>query len=68
MGEPSAAIEYLKRAYALRPEADIAAHLAEVLWVQGERDSATELLRTAYAKDPKNRALLDTMRRLEVRP
>lgn len=68
MGEPAAAIEYLKRAYALRPEADIAAHLAEVLWGQGERDSAAELLRTAYAKDPKNRALLDTMRRLEVRP
>ena len=45
MGDQAAAAEYLRRAYSTRPEADIAAHLAEVLWSQGKRDQAVELLR-----------------------
>ncbi|MFJ1301820.1 tetratricopeptide repeat protein [Pseudomonadota bacterium AL_CKDN230030165-1A_HGKHYDSX7] len=68
MGELPAAAEYLKRAYAQRPEADIAAHLAEVLWKQGQRERATELLRAGYKKDPKNRTVLDTFERLGVQP
>ena len=47
MGDQAAAAEYLRRAYSTRPEADIAAHLAEVLWSQGKRDQAVELLRGA---------------------
>lgn len=66
MGDQAAAAEYLRRAYSTRPEADIAAHLAEVLWSQGKRDQAVELLRGAKLKDPTNRALLDTIKRLGV--
>jgi len=68
MGDLPAAAEYLKRAYLQRPEADIAAHLAEVLWKQGQRDRATELLRAGYKKDPKNRTVLETLERLGVKP
>ncbi|WP_155512596.1 tetratricopeptide repeat protein, partial [Achromobacter xylosoxidans] len=50
----------------VRPEADIAAHLAEVLWTQGKRDQAVELLRAAVQKDPKNRTVLDVIKRLGV--
>ncbi len=68
LGEPGSAVEYLQRAYAQRPEADIGAHLAEVLWSQGRRDRAVELLREAYRKDPGNRTVQDTLKRLGVLP
>lgn len=66
MGDQIAAADYLRRAYSVRPEADIAAHLAEVLWTQGKRDQAVELLRAAVQKDPKNRTVLDVIKRLGV--
>lgn len=66
MGESESAAEYLRRAYSVRPEADIAAHLAEVLWSQGKRDQATELLRAALMKDPKNKTVQDVVKRLGV--
>ncbi len=68
MGDSTAAADYLRRAYSVRPEADIAAHLAEVLWSQGKRDQATELLRAALQKDPRNKTVLDVVKRLGVRP
>ncbi|KAG0891332.1 hypothetical protein G6F32_017518 [Rhizopus arrhizus] len=66
MGESESAAEYLRRAYSVRPEADIAAHLAEVLWSQGKRAQATELLRAALMKDPKNKTVQDVVKRLGV--
>ena len=66
MGENQAAADYLSRAYAQRPEPDIAAHLAEVLWVEGKRQQAQELLRAGFKKDPKNQTLIDTAKRLGV--
>lgn len=68
LGQTDSAVQYLTRAYAQRPEADIGAHLAEVLWTQGKRERATELLREAYRKDAKNRTVLDTVKRLGVQP
>ena len=66
MGDQVAAADYLRRAYSVRPEADIAAHLAEVLWTQGKRDQAVELLRAALLKDPKNKTVLEVVKRLGV--
>ncbi len=66
MGDTIAAADYLRRAYSVRPEADIAAHLAEVLWAQGKRDQATDLLRAALQKDPKNKTVQDVVKRLGV--
>lgn len=66
MGDSAAAADYLRRAYSVRPEADIAAHLAEVLWTQGKRDQAVELLRAALMKDPKNKTVLDVAKRLGI--
>jgi tetratricopeptide (TPR) repeat protein len=66
MGDSAAAADYLRRAYSVRPEADIAAHLAEVLWTQGKRDQAVELLRAAVAKDPKNKTVQDVAKRLGI--
>lgn len=66
MGDNIAAADYLRRAYSVRPEADIAAHLAEVLWAQGKRDQARDLLRAALQKDPKNTTVQDVVKRLGV--
>lgn len=67
LGDNAAAIDFLRKAYVLRPEADIAAHLAEVLWVDGKRDEAQKLLQGAYQKDPKNKTLNETIQRLGVK-
>lgn len=66
LGDQAAAAAYLRRAYGARPEADIAAHLAEVLWTQGERDRAVELLRAALLKDPNSKAVLEVGKRLGI--
>ena len=67
LGDNAAAIDFLRKAYVLRPEADIAAHLAEVLWVDGKRDEAQKLLQGAYEKDSTNKTLNDTIQRLGVK-
>ena len=40
MGKLDDAETYLRRAIAERPDAEIAAHLGEVLWAKGDRDDA----------------------------
>ena len=67
MGDNQAALEYLEQAYAKRPEADIAAHLAEVLWRLGRRDEAQKYLKEGVQREPKNPTLIDTAKRLGVR-
>jgi len=67
LGDMTAAVDYLKRAYTIRPEPDIAAHLGEVLWRQGQRDEAQKLLRRAHDAAPDNAHLNETIKRLGVR-
>lgn len=67
MGDTQQALEYLEQAYAKRPEPDIAAHLAEVLWKLGRRDEAQKYLKEGAQRDPKNSTLIDTAKRLGVR-
>jgi tetratricopeptide (TPR) repeat protein len=66
MGDYATASEYLARAYAQRPEPDIAAHLAEVFWAQGKRQQALELLQGALKNHPQHTALLEIAKRLGV--
>ncbi|WP_234484075.1 tetratricopeptide repeat protein [Noviherbaspirillum pedocola] len=56
----------LRRAYRMRPDPEIAAHLGEVLWALGQRDDARKLWREASNKDPKNDTLKSTLGRLQV--
>ncbi|MFZ6752117.1 tetratricopeptide repeat protein [Undibacterium sp. Dicai25W] len=56
----------LRRAYELRPDADIAVHLGEVLWRAGNKDKAVKLWREARTKDPENSSLKSTLDRLNV--
>ena len=64
LGRYDDAVVYLGRAYAGRPDAEIAAHLGEVLWVKGERDRAKEIWAAQLKDAPDHPVLLETMRRL----
>ncbi|AZG06662.1 hypothetical protein EGT29_01615 [Pigmentiphaga sp. H8] len=66
MGDNAKALSYLERAYEIRPDAEIAVHLGEVLWASGQQDRARQLWREVQSKDPSNAALRGTLARLDV--
>ncbi len=57
LGRNEEAAVQLRRAYALAKDAEIAAHLGEVLWVLGRQDEARRYFDEAAKLDPDNRAL-----------
>ena len=63
MGQQEKAVEQLKRAYGIRPDPEIAAHLGEVLWTQGKRDEAKKLWQGALTGSPQNEVLLDVLKK-----
>lgn len=62
-GDLSGALMQLERAYAQRPDPEIAVHLGEVLWALGRRDDAQSTLRDAQQKYPANDVLADAIKR-----
>ncbi len=66
MGNRDEAVRLLRQAYQARPDVEIAAHLAEVLWVNGQRDEARKVLREARKRDANNEVLVETLARLQV--
>jgi tetratricopeptide (TPR) repeat protein len=64
MGRYDDAESYLRRALAARQDAEIAAHLGEVLWAKGDRDTAQEVWQSQLKSTPDNPMLLETVRRL----
>lgn len=62
-GDLKGAETWLRKAYAARPDVEVAAHLGEVLWVQGRQDEARSLWAEATKADPTNEALRDTIKR-----
>lgn len=68
LGNLSAARDYLRRAYRLKPEADVAAHLGEVLWRQGDHEGARNVWREANRRESDNETLKETLQRLDVKP
>ena len=65
-GRYEEALDYLTRAYAEFPDPEVAAHLGEVLWVNGDTDAATQVWQGALLKDPNHEILLSTLKRLGV--
>ncbi|MEO6407987.1 MAG: tetratricopeptide repeat protein [Burkholderiaceae bacterium] len=66
LGNREEALRLLRQAYGARPDAEIAAHLGEVLWVSGQRDEARRILRDARTRDAENDVLRETLARLRV--
>jgi Flp pilus assembly protein TadD len=66
MGDTSDAIRLLRKAYDLQPNAEIGAHLGEVLWKSGDHDQARAAFRDARKLEPDNDTLVKTLQRLQV--
>lgn len=66
LGDSKLARAHLERAYAARPDAEVAIHLAEVLWTSGDQDAARKLLREVRSKEPSNVLLKSTVTRLKI--
>ncbi len=65
MGRADEAAKTLRDAYTQRPDPEIAAHLAEVLWHQGKKDEARQLWQRALNDNPGNDALMALMARFK---
>jgi tetratricopeptide (TPR) repeat protein len=63
MGNHAEAIGYLRRAYELSKDGEVAAHLGEVLWASGERDAARQIWQRALKDHPEHPKLLETLQR-----
>ena len=66
LGKMSEAIEFLERAWNLENNPEIAAHLGEVLWIEGRKEEATEIWRKGRGLDSQNTVLVETLERLGV--
>ena len=58
------ALDYLRRAYSLQHENEIAAHLIEVLWSLGRKEEARKLFEKAIKAAPDDEYLLDIQKRI----
>lgn len=61
-GDVQAALETLRSAFRRAPNAEIGAHLGEVLWVDGQRDAALGVWQESLKLDAGDRTLLETLR------
>ena len=66
LGNRGEAVRLLREAYQGQPDAEIAAHLGEVLWVDGQTDEARRVFAEARKRDAANDVLKQTLARLRV--
>jgi tetratricopeptide (TPR) repeat protein len=66
LGNREEALRLLQQAYKARPDAEIAAHLGEVLWVLGRQDEARRIWAEAASRDAANDVLRETLVRLKA--
>jgi Tfp pilus assembly protein PilF len=64
-GNNAEALKYLRRALTLRGDAEIAAHLGEVLWVTGDRNEAESVWTRALRDTPDSEALRDVIKKFK---
>lgn len=57
------AVDYLRRAFAARPDPEIAAHLGEALWAKGAREEARKVWQGSLRNYPDNDTLRETLSR-----
>lgn len=67
-GQHQEALEILQAAYKSRPDAEIAAHLGEVLWVMGKRREAGAIWREGLLLKADNDTLQETLQRFNFKP
>jgi len=60
------AVQWLSDAHRRQPDAEISAHLGEVLWALARREEATAVFRLGLSHDPGNAILKGTLQRLGI--
>ncbi len=63
LGNIPKSLEFLRRAYTANPDPEIAAHLGEVLWVQGEKGEAKKVWDNALKSHPDSEVLQEAVKR-----
>ncbi len=63
LGRTPEALAELRRAFSLQKDAEIAAHLGEVLWLSDQKDEARKFFDEARKLDPDNRSLQRALER-----
>ena len=66
LGRIEEAIRLLDQAWSTRQDAEIAAHLGEVLWQQGQTERAREVWRRGIQIERDNETLLQVLKRLKI--
>ena len=64
-GKLAEALKTLEKAYAIRADPEIAAHLGEVLWTLGRKEEAARLLGEAAKKSPDNDVLTAALKKFQ---
>jgi tetratricopeptide (TPR) repeat protein len=65
LGHHTEAVKYLKSALEKRPDAEIAAHLGEVLWVIGDKAGAESVWSRALKATPDNEVLMGVIKKFK---
>jgi tetratricopeptide (TPR) repeat protein len=66
LGNLELAETFLRQAYASFPDAEVAAHLGEVLWMRGKRKEARRIWEEALKDSPENELIRSTRQRMEI--
>lgn len=64
LGDLERAINLLQKAYERFPDQEVAAHLGEVLWVNGQTEQAQSIWQEGLQRTPNSKIIRDTMNRL----
>jgi uncharacterized protein HemY len=67
-GQLDRALQILQAAYKAKPDAEIAAHLGEVLSVMGQAQEAARIWREGLLLKADNETLQETLKRLKFKP
>lgn len=65
-GNKEEALRLLQGAFMNKPDAEIAAHLGEVLWAMGRQQEAVQMFKEGIKLNPENETLVETLKRLRV--
>jgi len=66
LGQLPEALSYLQKAYSMMADPEIAAHLGEVNWVLGNRETAVDIWIQGLQQQPQHKAIIETIKRLGV--
>ena len=64
LGKLESALSFIQKAYDVQPDPEIAAHLGEILWAQGKKKEAKEVLELSLQSFPDNEVLKEAFKRL----